>query len=237
MAKSTISGAIHMFNVCSFRTLLVRFRGLLRAHVGYRCVEGRWWLNIGWMDGSSSDSLYGMVIGAVMLVLVGGSGVVVTGVEYFVTCFVGVWGTWIGASCTYAGCGRIFVFGTGRDDDAVSKIVAIFLSAARWSVLVDVVNSGKGCLSAFTNSLAAANILIFGDNICAATSVGKNCAVAQVLILPVDGKKIYNNGGVQVPGLGNMLHHHELRNSPDGLDPCIVMLWHQVGLMELLFAM
>ena len=32
---------------------------------------------------------------------------------------------------TDAGCGRIFVFGTGRDAASVSKIVAIFLSAVR----------------------------------------------------------------------------------------------------------
>ena len=50
-------------------------------------------------------------------------------------------------------------------------------------------NSGEVCLSPFTNSLAATNILVVGDNIGAATSVGKNCAVAQILIPPVDGTK------------------------------------------------
>ena len=52
--------------------------------------------------------------------------------------------------CTNAGCGWFFVFGTCRDDAAVSNIVARFLSAARWSELTDVVNSGKCCLRAFT---------------------------------------------------------------------------------------
>ena len=47
-------------------------------------------------------------------------------------------------------------------------------------------NSGEGFLSAFTNSLAATNILIVVNNIGAATSVGKNCAVAQIMIPPVD---------------------------------------------------
>ena len=49
-------------------------------------------------------------------------------------------------------------------------------------------NSDEGCLRAFTNSLAAIDILVVGNNIFAATSVGKSCAVAQILILPVDGK-------------------------------------------------
>ena len=85
-------------------------------------------------------------------------------------------------------------------------------------------NSGKGCLSAFTNPLDATNILVVGDKIGAATYVEKKCAVAQVLIPLVDGTKNYSNGSVQGPGLGNMLHCHELRNSHDGLDPCRVML-------------
>ena len=50
-------------------------------------------------------------------------------------------------------------------------------------------SSGEGCLSAFTNSLVATNILVVGDNIGAAKSVGKNCAVAQFMIRPVDGTK------------------------------------------------
>ena len=50
-------------------------------------------------------------------------------------------------------------------------------------------NSGKGCLREFTNSLAATNILVVGNNIGAAASVGKNCAVAQIMIPPVDGGK------------------------------------------------
>ena len=58
----------------------------------------------------------------------------------------------------------------------------------------------------------ATNILVVGANIGAATSVGKNCAVAQILIPPVDGTKIYSNSSVQGPVLGNMLHIHELRN-------------------------
>ena len=66
-------------------------------------------------------------------------------------------------------------------------IVASFLSAVRLSELVDVLNSGEVCLSVFTNSLSATNILVLGDNIGAATSVVKNCAVAHILILPVDG--------------------------------------------------
>ena len=41
----------------------------------------------------NSDSLYGVVIGAGMSELSGGSVVEVTGVEYAVTIFVGVWGT------------------------------------------------------------------------------------------------------------------------------------------------
>ena len=69
----------------------------------------------------------------------------------------------------------------------------------------------------------ATNILVVGANIGAATSVGKNCAVAQILIPPVD-KKIYSNGSVQGSGLGNMLHHHELRNSHNGSDHYRVML-------------
>ena len=81
------------------------------------------------------------------------------------------------------------MFGTGRDDAAVSKIVAIFLSAARLSKLAAVMNSGKGCLSAFTNSLAATNILVVGDNVGTAISVGKKCAVAQILVPPVDRTK------------------------------------------------
>ena len=52
-------------------------------------------------------------------------------------------------------------------------------------------NSGEGYLSAFINSLAANNILVVGDNIGAATSVGKNCAVAQILIPLVDGTKTF----------------------------------------------
>ena len=103
--------------------------------------------------------------------------------------FVGGWGTWIGDSCIDSGCGIFFVFVTGRDDAAVSNIVASFLSASRWSELADVVNSGEGCLSAFNNSLAATNILLFWDKIGAATSVGKTFAVAQILIPPVDGTK------------------------------------------------
>ena len=41
----------------------------------------------------SSDSFYGIFIGAGMLVLAGSSGVGVTGAEYVATFFVGVWGT------------------------------------------------------------------------------------------------------------------------------------------------
>ena len=116
------------------------------------------------------------------------------------------------------------MFGTGRDDAAISKILASFFSAARLSGLADVVNSGEGCLSAFTNSLAATNILVVGDNIGAATSVGKKCAVAQVMIPPVYRKKLYNNSSVPVPGLGNMLHLHERRNLHYGSDPYRVIL-------------
>ena len=72
--------------------------------------------------------------------------------------------------------------------------------------------SGEGFLSAFTYSLAYTNVLVVGNNIGAATSVGKNCAVAQILIPPVDGNFFNSNGSVKDPGLGNMLHHHELRN-------------------------
>ena len=50
-------------------------------------------------------------------------------------------------------------------------------------------NNGKGCLSAFTNSLSATNILVVDDNVGAATSAGKKCAVAQILVPPVDGTK------------------------------------------------
>ena len=81
------------------------------------------------------------------------------------------------------------MFGTGHDDAAISNIVARFLSTARRSELVDVVNISKGCLSAFTNSLAATNIFVVGDNIGDVTSVGKNCAVAQILIPPIDRTK------------------------------------------------
>ena len=41
----------------------------------------------------------------------------------------------------------------------------------------DVVISGEGCLSAFTNSLDAIKILVVCDNIGASKSVGTNCAV------------------------------------------------------------
>ena len=50
-------------------------------------------------------------------------------------------------------------------------------------------NNGKGYLSAFTNSLSANNILVVGDNIGDATSVGKNWAVAQIMVTPIDGTK------------------------------------------------
>ena len=102
MADSTISGFIHMFTVCYLCKQSMRCRGPLRACVGYRCVEGRWWLNIGGLDGMSSDSLYGMVIGAGMSSLAGSPGVGVNGVEYVDNCCVGGWGTWIGAGCTDA---------------------------------------------------------------------------------------------------------------------------------------
>ena len=157
--------------------------------VGYRCVEGRWWLNIGGLGGLSSDSLYVMVIGSGMSVLAHWSGVGITVVEYIVNFCVGGWVTRIGASCTGASCGIFFVFRTGRDDATVSDIVEIFECAARWSELADVVNSGKGYLSAFTNSLAATNILVLGDKIGAATSVRIIFAVAHILIPPVDGTK------------------------------------------------
>ena len=62
-------------------------------------------MNIGGMGGLSYDSLYGMVIGEVMSALSGGYGVGVSGVEYVVNFFVGVWGTYIGASYTDARCG------------------------------------------------------------------------------------------------------------------------------------
>ena len=126
MADSIISGPMHMFTVCYLRTHSTRCRGPFRACVGYRCVEGRWWLNIGGLGGLIYDLLYGVVIGSGMSALDGGSGVGVTGVEYVVNCCVGGWGTWIGASCTDAGCGIFFVLGTGGDDAAVSKIVARF---------------------------------------------------------------------------------------------------------------
>ena len=151
MADSTIYGPIHMFTVCSLRTQSMRCRGPLNARVGYWCVKGWWWLNIGGLGGPSYDSLYGMFIGAVMPALVGGSGLGVTGVEYVVTCFVGVWGAWVGASCTDACCGKKIVFGTGRGNAAVSRIVAIFLISKRWSGLADVLNSSKVCLSKFSN--------------------------------------------------------------------------------------
>ena len=42
-------------------------------------------MNIGGLGGTSSDSFYGMIIGAGMSALAGSSGVVATGVEYVVT--------------------------------------------------------------------------------------------------------------------------------------------------------
>ena len=78
-----------------------------------------------------SYSLYGMFIVVGVSSFTGGFEVGVTGVESVANCFVGVWGTRIGARCADAGCGRIFVFGTGRDDAVVSNIVASFLSAVR----------------------------------------------------------------------------------------------------------
>ena len=65
------------------------------------------------------------------------------------------------------------MFRTGRDDAAASKIVASFLSAEGLSELAAVVNNGEGCLSVYTNSLSATTILVVGNNIGAATSVGK----------------------------------------------------------------
>ena len=47
-----------------------------------------------------------MVVGSGMSALESGYGVGVTGVEYVVTCFIGVWGTLTCASCTDTGCGR-----------------------------------------------------------------------------------------------------------------------------------
>ena len=44
---------------------------------------------MGGLGGLSYDSLYGMVIGAGMSALAGGSGVGVNGVEYVANCFVG----------------------------------------------------------------------------------------------------------------------------------------------------
>ena len=173
MSDSTISGPIYMFTVCYLRTQLMRCSGPFHACVEYCCVEGRLLLNTGELCGLSSDSLYWMFIGSGMSVLAGGPGFWVTGVEYFENFCVGGWVTWISASCTGAGCGRFFVFGTGRDDAAVSKILASFLSSERWSELAAVVNSGKGCLSVFTNSLTATNILVVGNNVGAATYVGK----------------------------------------------------------------
>ena len=45
-------------------------------------------MNIGGLGGLSSDSLYGMAIGAGRPELVGGSGVGVTGVEYVANCLL-----------------------------------------------------------------------------------------------------------------------------------------------------
>ena len=50
-------------------------------------------------------------------------------------------------------------------------------------------NSGEVCFSVFTNSLAATNILVVGDNVGGTTSVGNNWAVADILVPPVDGTK------------------------------------------------
>ena len=61
-----------------------------------------------------------MVIVAGMLALARGSGVRVIGVESVENSYVSGWGTWIGAGCTDAGCGRFVVFATGRDDSAAS---------------------------------------------------------------------------------------------------------------------
>ena len=84
---------------------------------------------------------------------------------------------------------KIFVFWIVRDDAAVSKIVARFLSSGRWYELAAVVKNGEGSLRSFTNSLAATNILVVGDNVGVATSVGKNWAAAQILVPPVDKTK------------------------------------------------
>ena len=48
-------------------------------------------------------------------------------------------------------------------------------------------NNVEGRLSAFTKSLYATNVLVFGYNVGAAKSIGKNWEVAQILVLPVDG--------------------------------------------------
>ena len=45
----------------------------------------------------------------------------------------------------------------------------------------------EGYLSAFNNSFAVTDILVVGDNVGAATSVGKKWASAQILVPPVDG--------------------------------------------------
>ena len=87
-------------------------------------------MNIGGSGGKIYDSLYEMVIGSGMSELTGSLEVGVTRVEYVENCCVGGWDTWIGSSCTDAGRGRFFVLGTDRDDAAVSKIVATFLSDA-----------------------------------------------------------------------------------------------------------
>ena len=171
MDNSNISDNIQMFTVCTLRTQSMRCCGPLRARVGYRCVEGWWWLNIEGLGEIISDSLFGMVIGEAMLELARGNGFGVTGVECVENCCDGGWDTWIGASCIDASCGRFVVFGTSRDNSAASKIVARFLSSERWSELAAVANNGKGCLSAFTNSLSATNILVVGDNVGDATYV------------------------------------------------------------------
>ena len=57
------------------------------------------------------------------------------------------------------------MFGTGCDDSSVLNVLASFLSATRRYELADVVNSVKGCLSAFTNLLDTTNILVVGEQL------------------------------------------------------------------------
>ena len=142
-----------------------------RARVGYLCVAGRW-CSLGCVcRRSTSDALEGVCTG------VGWTSIFVSPTAGIFFCSVGI----------VAGCGRPGVVRPFCTDADVSKIVASFLRAARQSARVAVANNSDRCLSALTRSFADTSTFVVADNFGPATSIGKNCAVAQTLVPPIDG--------------------------------------------------